>query len=166
MKTKTIDIVGPHMKISLDFHELETQSDGTLLRNVLYDAMVVEVREVGKQYAHMGRKISSLVSRIAAPPAHRFAAGLTRVTKRDLARAAKEDKGVLDRPFQGCTPLDLAICCDNVNGLKVLLKLGADPNNKSGIAWDMTYLSPGEEEKVFVPLGTYKVHTFVIIKFS
>ncbi len=78
--------------------------------------------------------IAFFVRDLRAPLLHSFAAGIKGISRKDLDKAVKDDKSVLDKAFGDCTPIDLAIACNNVQGLKDLLQMGADPNNKSGIA--------------------------------
>ncbi len=75
-----------------------------------------------------------------APVTHRFAVGMEGVAKEEVASMAEEKKEILDSPFQGCTPLDVAIACDNVSQLQELLEMGANPNNNTG-AWILENLA-------------------------
>ncbi len=71
-----------------------------------------------------------------APMAHKFAVGDSEVTEQDVANELAKDKDCLDCLFGGCTPIDLAILTDNVRGLDWLLRMGANPNNKTGMKCD------------------------------
>ncbi len=75
------------------------------------------------------------------PSAHRYAAGMPGVKRKDLIKMVgknKEKAGeVLDAVYWGCTPMDLAMACgDNHKVLEELIRMGADPNNKGGLKID------------------------------
>ncbi len=79
--------------------------------------------------------VPSRLKEIHAPIGHQLATSVPGVSKQDLLNEIGEKgvKEVLDRPFKGCTPLDLAIACDNPDAIRELLEMGADPNNRSGL---------------------------------
>ncbi len=83
-----------------------------------------------------GKKIPKIISesKVKVPTVHKFAAGVPGVTGKNVAKAVSDDKALLDKAFEGCTPMDLAIACNNSDRLQALLDRGADPNCKNGMA--------------------------------
>ncbi len=125
-------------------HKREIEMDCELLPQKL----LMEVFE-GMERASA---IRSLVQKATAPLAHCFAVGSKWASVWLLAEAAERDKTVLDMPFMGYTPLDLAILCGHDKILHTLLKLGANPNNKAGMTFTLHNPTNG---KVFAAPGMF-----------
>ncbi len=107
--------------------------DGHFRRDKL---LTQAVENAAAKEAETGAKDTSQVKgwlqELDAPVAHKFAAGVSGVESQDVRDAAQDDDELLDEVFVEFTPVDLAIVCDRVDRLNVLLQMGADPNNENG----------------------------------
>ncbi len=98
------------------------------------------LRTVAQREAEGGndrKDVPIWVRRLGAPVTHRFAAGDRGVTSQDVTAMISKNKDLLDKTFQDCTPLDLAIASNNTKGLETLLQMGADPNSQNGLKYEL-----------------------------
>ncbi len=99
------------------------------------------IAESAAKYGEDLESIPQWAVKVHAPVPHKFGAGVEGVTGQDVAKAVARDKSLLDRSYGGCTPLDLAIACDNVGRLESLIQMGADPNNRMGMMTELTRIN-------------------------